>query len=134
MRPELRIAIETRIIELSSTADPKLQWSRERATRHQALPLYGDKGGWVLLRPSGELIQVPLDEDFGQIAEPVKELLLQTVALVAGAQKYPELRELIPVRPADAVECAQCNGTGRMPSFPTVYCGKCGALGWRRLL
>jgi len=51
-------------------------------------------------------------------------------ALLMGARRYPELLDLLPQRPADAVECLRCTGTGRF--LPNVYCHLWGGLGWVR--
>jgi hypothetical protein len=53
------------------------------------------------------------------------------VALAIGSNLYPELAVIRPVRPANAVPCTSCDGTGRRPEWPAnVLCG-CGGLGWR---
>ena len=45
------------------------------------------------------------------------------------ATKLPSLAELRPPRPADAVECAFCKGTGRQVTASDGIC-ICGGLGW----
>jgi hypothetical protein len=46
-------------------------------------------------------------------------------------ERFPELRFLLPVRPADASECRICGGTGEPPwqGQHLVVCG-CGGAGW----
>jgi hypothetical protein len=55
-------------------------------------------------------------------------------SILAGAQKtgLPELRELLPSRPADASDCSGCAGLGRIKLSPQVssLCMTCGGLGW----
>ena len=55
------------------------------------------------------------------------------LALVQGAERYPELKALIPVRPASALTCDTCKGAGRIPGLPDalkqVICS-CGGIGW----
>jgi hypothetical protein len=46
--------------------------------------------------------------------------------------KFPELVALVPTRPADAMDCPACRGSGSMrekelPSGLSCYCG---GLGW----
>ena len=55
-----------------------------------------------------------------------------TVAAVAAAEKYPELREILPQRPATAATCGKCGGTGKLQLTPelTPRCYTCRGLGW----
>jgi hypothetical protein len=58
------------------------------------------------------------------------------LGIVAGAEEYPWLAELLPRRPADATDCVKCEGQGRVPIKDStgrsvvLYCGDCNALGW----
>jgi hypothetical protein len=58
----------------------------------------------------------------------------QSTALVAGVERHPWLSELLPARPAEARDCRDCSGRGRLlvGEDPNnfVYCPACGALGW----
>ena len=88
-----------------------------------AVRVYADMGGTIFLRPDGTLVgekesgePMPVDDNW------------RTVALVVGARTHPELRELLPVRPGDAVPCNACAGTGLIHS---VTCGACLGLGWK---
>ena len=107
------------------------QWLRaarptsEVAARFNALPLYEDIGGVLALCSDGTMMQVAPDAD---TAQPVTDERWITVALVAGAERYPDLRELLPQRPPNAQPCAVCRGTGRVHG---AWCGACSALGWR---
>jgi hypothetical protein len=96
--------------------------------RYQALPIFGTIGEVWLLRADGSLWRA--DSDFGAPLEPLPESL-RTVALVAGANRYPWLRELLPTRPAEATICGDCGGMGRTGPGDALFCRSCGALGWR---
>jgi hypothetical protein len=94
---------------------------------HRALPLFGTIGEVWLLRADGSLWRA--DSDAGLALEPLPQSL-RTMALVAGAQRYTWLRDLLPSRPADAIDCTSCGGVGRLGSERAVFCDACGALGW----
>ncbi len=96
--------------------------------QYNALPLMGTIGAVWLLRADGSLWTV--DSDFGIPLQPLPDAFHVT-ALVAGTERYPWLRELLPSRPPEAVECTDCNGGGGVRSQNTVFCPACNALGWR---
>jgi hypothetical protein len=96
--------------------------------RHNALPLFGTIGEVWLLRPNGSLWKA--DSDMGVDLQPLPEEL-HTMALVAGAERYPWLKELLPTRPDDAVTCGECGGRGRIGPGDAAFCRACSALGWR---
>jgi len=99
----------------------------------QGMLLYGTIGHAAYLRDDGSVwfhvaalsLDTEDDEEYEwQVATGTDRLR----ALQMGARRYPELLELLPQRPADAVECLRCTGTGRF--LPNVYCHLCGGLGW----
>lgn len=96
--------------------------------RYGALPLFGTLGEVWLLRADGSLWRA--DSDMGLPLEPLPENL-HLIALVAGVQRYPWLSELLPIRPAEAVDCTSCSGSGRLGLDNALFCHACGALGWR---
>jgi hypothetical protein len=49
-------------------------------------------------------------------------------ALVLGAEKWPELKALLPTRAPDASSCERCSGGGRVKS--RVLCPDCSGLGF----
>jgi hypothetical protein len=105
-------------------------WQRELARRFGALPLYGDMGGALLLRPDGEVLVVEWEaEANARPADRGGRLLCLAVA----ADTFPELRPLLPPRPAAAVSCPACNALGRLRltgiNHP-LWCGECSGLGW----
>jgi hypothetical protein len=96
--------------------------------RYAALPLFGTLGEVWLLRPDGSLWRA--DSETGSRFEPLP-VHLHTTALVAGLQRYPWLKQLLPQRPANASSCNSCGGQGRIGPENTLFCHICGALGWR---
>jgi hypothetical protein len=97
--------------------------------QYGGIPLLADMGGVSLLVPDGRILEVTWDS--GTLAQPLSSYP-ETVAIVAGAQRYPWLSELIPARPEDAVVCSVCSGSGKiLKSGGRFFCGACGALGWR---
>lgn len=108
------------------------QFARDVTEAHGML-LYGTIGHAAYLRADGSVwfhvaalsLDTEDDEEYEwQVAAGTDRLR----ALLMGTRRYPELLELLPTRPADAVECLRCTGTGRF--FPNVYCHLCGGLGW----
>jgi hypothetical protein len=95
--------------------------------RDRALPLFGTLGEVWLLRSDGSFWRA--DSDVGVSLEVLPEEL-HTIALVAGTERYPWLRDLLPIRPVDAVDCSCCNGTGRLGPGNVLRCRSCMALGW----
>jgi hypothetical protein len=97
-----------------------------------ALPVYSDVGGTLLLRPNGEILF--LDAVTGD-DEPQLETDQgwRITAVVVGAERYPELRPLLPIRPAVAEKCDACAGQGRIRVAEISHgflCGTCRGLGW----
>jgi hypothetical protein len=94
-----------------------------------ALPVYLGIGGALLLTPDGDILGVAWDSREGPKREENPSLRL--TAVVAGAEKYPELRPLVPVRPPDAKLCTSCGGQGFVLfSEKSIRCGECFGLGW----
>jgi hypothetical protein len=125
MPSSLSNKIEQAIAEL--VAEPVGHINYE-GIRYQALPLFGTIGEVWLLRSDGSLWKA--DSDWGIPLQPLPENL-HTLALVAGAERYPWLRELIPSRPLEADSCSDCGGLGRTGAGVVSLCPSCGGLGWR---
>lgn len=97
-----------------------------------ALPVYYDMGGTLFLRPDGEILVLDngsvddgprIETDEGQ----------RITAVVVGAEAYPELRPLLPMRPAGARDGDACAGRGRIRVVGIEHrflCGRCRGLGW----
>jgi hypothetical protein len=101
------------------------------AREYGAIALMGTIGSTWLLRPDGELFDV--DSDFEKPLTPLAEEFHVT-AIVAGCERYPWLRELLPRRPANALDCPRCGGGGVIKAAEDlgsgVFCCVCDALGW----
>jgi hypothetical protein len=90
-------------------------------------------GGALLLRPDGEVLCLPWGE-LEKLA-PESDAGWRLTALVLGADKYPELRPLLPVRPSGTADCEACKGGGRIRIEGSgnrrgPICGRCLGLGW----
>jgi hypothetical protein len=98
----------------------------QAARKYSALPLAEGWFGWALLNEQGEVLDAVEDGPVSPAAEP-----LRTMFLVAGAERYPELIELLPIRTATSTDCARCEGTGWMRhGNRKIRCHECRALGW----
>jgi hypothetical protein len=56
----------------------------------------------------------------------VSDLRTINLALHHGRQRYPWLAALLPPRPADALTCSNCGGTGTLALPATCSCGGAG--------
>jgi uncharacterized protein (TIGR02996 family) len=109
---------------------PNDAWDRQvrrLAVEQEALPVLFDIGGFSSVRLDGQVVSVLWDEPESRWTE--EDPRLRNMALCQGAKKYPELRLLIPPRPASSRECHHCMGTGVLRDLPRVIC-YCGGLGW----
>jgi hypothetical protein len=71
---------------------------RVLADHLHALPLYADMGACILLRPSGELLEVGTDQDWlGEVSARPAELdtVWRQRVLRAGVLKFPELQDVL---------------------------------------
>lgn len=111
---------------LEYLAQPGLQHELRDVAAFGALPLYSDVGGCIALRPDGRVVQVFWNKPEASFADaPAK---WRIAALVAGAARWPELRELLPARPAGAPDCSNCEGEGLLADGG--ICGACFGLGF----
>lgn len=99
-------------------------WPANSVTKQGLLLLHLD-GVWVYgISPDGVVLAVDVDDTQQRL-----ETALHAVNAVAqAARKFPELRELLPERPAGAIACSFCEGTG--DAGASVAC-VCEGLGWR---
>jgi len=121
----ISVLIERLIEEcLRSPADPVGKTARA----HRALPVYADMSGSLFLKPNGEVwFQGSESVDAALKLEESPHWCL--VARLAAAERFPELAELVPIRPAGAADCPDCEGRGRVLN-DLVRCGVCYGLGW----
>jgi hypothetical protein len=121
-------AIEARIAEFLAADDSKLEWVKPAVRQHGFLPLYV---GWVAalgLRPDGSLVRWDHEADRASV-RPLRDAYWQRMAICQGAKRYPELRALLPKRPASAQTCSACSGSGQVSGAPQIIC-ECGGIGW----
>src|SRR3954468_5742933 len=98
----------------------------EAARKFSALPLAEGWFAWALLTEQGDVLEGVEDGSASPATEP-----LRTMFLVAGAERYPELIELLPARSITSTDCVRCKGTGRMNHGSSkVRCHECRSLGW----
>ena len=94
-----------------------------------ALPLHGNQIYLWALRPDGVVLCLDHESASLPVWEESDPLTLYAV-LVHGAQKYPELQELVPPRPLGVRQCEPCSGTGVIGGAETAPgCMRCRGLG-----
>jgi hypothetical protein len=127
MPPELSAWVTARIASFRSEAPEPLRWEAPYVAEFAALPLY--LGWWetIGIRAGGEIVSWSTEDEYAGV-RPVEDRSLWLSALVVGTQRYPELRPLLPPRPAGAVDCRHLGH----PLFAEgrVICGECCGLGW----
>ena len=111
--------------------------STEPQHSSEGLLLFGTIGCEAYLRPDGSVIWY--EEPVGAAGYQSYEKRTPTPqeragAINAGGRRHPELRELLPVRTADAT-CMVCRGTGTFirpdgSRVDGVWCGQCVGLGY----
>jgi hypothetical protein len=123
MTPAEKERLAATIRELAAEViDPD---DRKLVAKTGALPVHADIGGTLLLTPDLRVLSCAHGSD--QVSEEgrAKWTLL---ALRLASERFPELAELRPRRPADARECPVCSGSGTL--FGRLCCGQCSGLGW----
>ena len=119
--------VQQRSAELARE-QPHLKSSMEAAG---GLLLYGTIGGEGYLRPDGS---VWLNEVVDWVNDPERSVWREASgndrwgALVLGSRRLPELRQLLPARPAGTPDCSRCEGSGFV--LGGVLCPDCAGLGW----
>ena len=101
---------------------------RTHTVRLGALHIGGSMWADYYLRPNGEAVVVGEDYDHPEVDTIHTDRSNVMRLLVWGSKRYPELKELLPIRPPGAVDC-RCR---QYPIFAEgkVLCSECGALGW----
>ena len=105
---------------------------RTLAAELQLLPVMLDMGGCLGLRSDGEVVSFSWDEPRQLRVEHDERI--RNVALFRASLEYALLGCLMPRKPATAVTCPHCGGSGRISGLPqdlvkTITC-HCGGLGW----
>ena len=107
-----------------SECSPALNHAVRLGTLHIGEDLWSN----YYLRPRGEVIVVgeAVDQPDVDTIHTDRSSVLR--ALIWGAQRHPQLRELLPRRPPGAVDC-RC---AQVPMFAEgrLLCSECNALGW----
>ena len=99
-----------------------------------ALPLHGNQIYLWALRPDGVVLCLDHESASLPVCEESDPLTLYAV-LAQGAQKYPELQELVPPRPGGVIQCGPCSGTGVISGPDTAKeCMTCRGLGWNVII
>ena len=111
--------------------DPPLDL-RALVAEVQLLPASLDWGGCLGLRPNGEVASFLWDKPTTLRAEP--DARICNLAYYQASLKYAALAPLVPKRPADALECPHCKGSGQCSGVPPhlaeMFVCYCGGLGW----
>ena len=117
--------IRRRLAEYLGKADGEF---RDIASRLEALPVYSDLGGTLFITPSLHILSLRSDDTV--VSEELSSEW-KLIALVAAAERFPELGQLLPVRPSGVTPCEVCSGTGRLQQ--SLRCASCFGLGWPAL-
>jgi hypothetical protein len=127
---ELKKEIEKEIEEFIVDAKNP-EYLKYYVKKLKVLPLYNDWTNCLSINAEGEIINFCHDEE----KEPKVETdeFWCNMALFQGSKKYPKLATLIS-KPANAVLCIDCNGSGIFPlslnpKYKNIICS-CGGLGW----
>ena len=100
---------------------------KEAAQATGSLPVHTDMGGALVVTPECDVVQY----DFETGATRTPEESWRTLALVKAARKFPELRNLAPPKPTEAIDCPSCGGVGVVSG--NMDCGVCWGVGWTSL-
>ena len=109
---------------------------RKVAAELNVLPMSLNFSACYGVRPDGEVVMIDFDEDAPYKLHLETDPRICRLVLCQGAKKFPELNELVPIRPSDAEDCLSCGGTGIEPmniklgfDEERIVCW-CGGLGW----
>jgi hypothetical protein len=130
-----REQIETRIAEFIKASSSPYAHFYGVIARLNVLPLFFDWTAFIALRLDGQIVLVPYDDEPGEV-EVIQKERVRNLGRFQGTKLHPELQFLVPPRPADAIDCPDCRGTGKLPFSKgsehladTVICS-CGGVGW----
>lgn len=107
----------------------QLDPTHTHAARLKALPIGGSMWADYYLRPNGEVVIVGEDFDHPDVDTVYTSRLRVLSVLVWGAERYPELRELLPQRGPGATDC-RCRQHPEFFGPGKVICQACGGVGW----
>jgi len=129
--PELVIEIEARL------DDAKRLYPGALSKDRKALLVDGGIGYGCYVAPDGDIFMETYDAGSDEPSTFDRSRRAQIAVLVLGSRTIPKLSELLPTRPADALPCAKCTGTGWLnPDWLQrvggrgIFCDECSGLGW----
>ena len=99
---------------------------RDAVAATRVLPAHVDLVGFAGIRH--DLTVWSVSDGDGNPMTPVTDETTRNAVLYDVSQRYPALATLCPRRPADAVTCPICSGTG-IWTEGAMAC-ECGGLGW----
>jgi hypothetical protein len=113
----------------AEAAQPYHESEAPEVTEFAALPLIRHWFETIGIRADGEIVRWSTIDNLEPYpgVKPVEDRYYWLSALVDGARRYPELRELLPSRGPEAVEC-EC--TRRPELSGRIICPRCYGLGW----
>ncbi len=120
--------IEERIADFLASPDSKLEWLKAPVRAHRFLPLYVGWSSTLGLQPDGSFVRWDQEAATPGL-KPLSSRYWRRMAISQGVKHYPELASLIPLRPAEAVTCSVCGGSGTLAGAPQIVC-ECGGAGW----
>jgi hypothetical protein len=90
--------------------------------------IYGSVAGGYTMTLDGRIFEWDLDIESREVTDTTRLRL----ALRLGAKLIPELARLLPPRPAGAIDCVECHGTGERSVGDQArwLCNACGGSGW----
>jgi hypothetical protein len=108
--------VEKRIADFVSDSSSVYAHAYAAIARVNALSLFFDWTAFMALRPDGQLVWVPYDDESGD-TEVVRKESLRNLGLFQATRLHPDLQFPVPSKPPDALDCPACRGTGKQP-FP----------------
>ena len=126
---DLSAFVAERIARYESERPESQDWLAPYVKKLNILPLWSDWLETVGIQPDGSLRKFSADGDQTEY-EGLRHVDRQAIlihSLLEGSRRYPQLQQVIPQRPPEAVVCPQCNGKGF--AHQGVICS-CGNIGW----
>ena len=122
-------------LEQTSSYQPQTRELMRRTAVQGALPLYKNNDWFVAIQPDTTLVKVDDCGDTLRLTPLSRDNKWATLALAAGSLEYPQLRQLLPPRPATASNCPHCRGAGFIRisaggSDLKMMCMHCSGVGW----
>jgi hypothetical protein len=115
MSPQLAAFIRRAAAELPPPPDEDPVGVFRETASLGALPLLDLWGARFAIDPFGVIWRIEWSDDPANepgVVRPESDQTLLNMALFQGSRRYPELRPLVPGRPADARDCPGCRGSG----------------------